>query len=513
MNERSAQSTDRATEESAKGRATSSTSPTARARPQDAIIPLLRAIEASPHASASRPLAVHRLLDLQRARGNQYVQRLVKQAGFRAVVGGAAGRPAGRGSSGTAGLDLLSATPAASLIGQSAAADNGARAISATSSGWTVQRYGTPEHVKFGGEQGKQRTIGVNGVKMLYGEAIAMGDFFAGPGDMFKASEKKLRGLLKLIRRSAKSPVKNERWDAATDGEYTKLASRNSSHFAPPNRQLIAPGKNSGDDHFKTWGRWHYTALEIAAKDRAGKHRDKALAVNAFADHFLTDAFAAGHLFNKDEAMAQFTAGLEGSGFFGKVARQAWSEEKVAKLVSQYEMRDRYWKVAWTHRPNINNAGRFQAVLEGIHKEEPHLMLSAVVLPIHDLLNALAKDDDKGVEVENRAGDTWNLSGDGTLNKDSLTIGRRAVAQSQQNVLDVLAMKRMPKVKQLDAMARAVWDYAPAPTPSGLKTIRQHLALCVPSNPLIVRAVATLISDNIEMIMKELEGRKKLKKA
>jgi hypothetical protein len=194
-----------------------------------------------------------------------------------------------------------------------------------------VQRYDTAEHAEFGGPSGKQRSVVVNGVKFTYGEIITMGDFFASPADMFKASKKKLLELRKLIRKSKKSSVSTAEWQKATDKQYLKLAAKNSSHFAPPNRKLITGSKSGGEDHFNTWGKWHYAALNIAAKSRKGKRRDEALAVNAFGDHFLTDAFAAGHLFNKDDAMAQFNARLAGSGsFFDDVAKKVWADKTVA---------------------------------------------------------------------------------------------------------------------------------------------------------------------------------------
>jgi hypothetical protein len=164
-------------------------------------------------------------------------------------------------------------------------------------------------------------------------------------------------------------------------------------------------------------------------------------------------------------------------------------------------------------RPNINSAGRFAKLLKGIQDAEPEVLASTVAKVMHDRLNALAKDPKKGVEVANRAGDKWKLSGDGSLNADSLKVGRKAVTQSQKNVLDVLAMGRMPKVKELDAMAKAVWDFAPAPTPAGLKTLKKYLALNDPKNKQTITEVAKLIRKNIHLIIGELVARKKLKKA
>ena len=55
------------------------------------------------------------------------------------------------------------------------------------------------------------------------------------------------------------------------------------------------------------------------------------LIINAFGDHFLTDAFTAGHLINKDEVLdhfkGKFFSGAKlteaGNGFFERVAAKA----------------------------------------------------------------------------------------------------------------------------------------------------------------------------------------------
>ena len=58
-----------------RARSPTSATPQAQTQPGDAVGPVLRAIAADPQAPALRPLAVHRLLALQRTHGNQYVQR------------------------------------------------------------------------------------------------------------------------------------------------------------------------------------------------------------------------------------------------------------------------------------------------------------------------------------------------------------------------------------------------------------------------------------------------------
>ena len=48
----------------------------------------------------------------------------------------------------------------------------------------------------------------------------------------------------------------------------------------------------------------------MALKKAQDGKRDEALGINAFADHFLTDAFSAGHLFNKEDVMEKFEVAM-----------------------------------------------------------------------------------------------------------------------------------------------------------------------------------------------------------
>ncbi|MEU6198263.1 DUF4157 domain-containing protein [Streptomyces sp. NPDC047061] len=71
--------------------------------------------------------------------------------------------------------------------------------------------------------------------------------------------------------------------EAATGGRYLTLAAHNVSHFS---------NVGGGHNNIGTWREGHRAALALAAAGQA----NAAWAMNAAADHFLTDAFAAGHM-------------------------------------------------------------------------------------------------------------------------------------------------------------------------------------------------------------------------
>jgi LysM repeat protein len=356
--------------------------------------------------------------------------------------------------------------------------------------------------------------VTVNGVTLDYGTLVAMGgDLFGSPEELAKASPDELRALAALIeeeKRTGKS-TDTSKWQATTKGRYLDLAAKNEAHFAPPNADFVAVSGQSGADHKQAWEANHRKALDAS---RAGE-KDKALTINAFGDHFLTDAFSAGHLFNKRDVMEKFNNQLptKGTGkdreftkpsekFFDAIAQTAFVGD-VADEFSKYETAERHYGF----HPNINSASRFSALLQGIHLEKPDLLESAVAKGIHDQLNEHAG----GIMVQNSRGETWPLSGDGTLNAQSLVVARKAVAQSQQNVIAVF---RSTSALDYAALFKRVWDFTPHPTAEGKQEITGAISTGSDVNNAALRsAIVNLIKANYMTILAELVKLKKLRLA
>jgi hypothetical protein len=356
--------------------------------------------------------------------------------------------------------------------------------------------------------------IMVNGVSLDYGTVIAMGgDLFRKPEDLAKAPPDELKAIAALVAEEKRTgkPVSTERWQSATKGRFLDLAAQNEAHFAPSNAAFVAPTGMSTADHKRAWEENHRKALAAA---RAGR-KDEALLINAFGDHFLTDAFAAGHLFNKRDVMERFNAQLptKGAGdkreftkdsekFFDAVAKTAFVGD-VAREFSKYETVERHFGF----HPNINSASRFSTLLQHIHLERPELLESAVAKGIHDRLNSLPG----GLPVENALGDHWPLSGDKTLNAQTLAIAKRAVAQSQ---LNVIATFRAAKEPDYPALFKRVWDYTPRPTAESAKMLAGMVASGTDINDAGLRtAVVNLIKENYLVIIAKLVELKALKLA
>jgi len=354
-----------------------------------------------------------------------------------------------------------------------------------------------------------QRTITIKGIDFTYGEVIALGgDLYEKPEDLYNAPKQELQDLKDLLVKEAKNPksVGDADWERATKGRragqrYLELASRNTSHYGLHDPALTPVKSKSGVDHKSEWEKDHRLALETAQKG----DKERALGINAFADHYLTDAFSSGHLFHKEDVMERFEQVFDAKAqeaFFHQVAYSAWSQvgDKLDKYETFATKAGKHW--------NISFPEYFQQLLQGIYDDKADgkpLVLNMVVLMIHDELNS------RGVEAENQKGDKWELSGDGKLNERSLSIGRQAVAQSQVNILN-----NVGNTGTLDfpALFKSVWDFVPRPSQSGTKVINQLInQFANPSDPKTLKKAREIVVSRIDMIIDGLVDRKKLKKA
>jgi hypothetical protein len=139
-----------------------------------------------------------------------------------------------------------------------------------------------------------QRTFLRNGLS--YGQVVALsGDLYATPEDLRRAP---LLELYDLVGELAKSHTTTSRLEEITGGRYLALAATNHTHFS------------YGGENMRLWTTLHIEAIRAAAAARSSTELANALRLNAFADHFLSDAFAGGHLVIDRAALA--SKGLRG---------------------------------------------------------------------------------------------------------------------------------------------------------------------------------------------------------
>jgi hypothetical protein len=357
-----------------------------------------------------------------------------------------------------------------------------------------VQRFDTGEHAQIGSGE----VVHVNGVEFTRRQLTAMGDFYATYDDMVKAPPAELRKLKADIEKQTKyykgepggADVDEGKagWDGDTGGRYLKLAAQNDRHFGP--------GVDShGKDHKTTWEENHRRALwEVRNAARAAPAGsspgvpESAKLINDFGSHFLTDAFAAGHLLAKadiiHDAKASFDSLDHTTGwlyfftneFTDRVAHRIMSNPEARAKLDLYELQFIEYKPI--------DEERFSELLFQMAKREPELFYSTFVKAVHDPLNH-SIEDWKGkpaspVQVHNLRGDTWSLPGDTTLEKSpkTLEIMNAALAQANANLYEVASLPLPVEdpaqpfsfdelETKIPGYLKSVWDYTPRPTEKG----------------------------------------------
>jgi hypothetical protein len=339
-----------------------------------------------------------------------------------------------------------------------------------------LARFEAGEHAQMGGS-GKAR-VGKPSVEVSEADLVALGDFYASSSELMTAPKEQIEALVALIHRDREfrvngtgTPPTTDEWTQAKP-DYAQLQLENASHFAPD----ALPG---GTDHRTMFYAQHRRALELASVSRDGSVPNDALVVNAYACHFLTDAFAAGHLFNKGEMLervraawqAQDTVGvmLRETTFTKEVARKVLADATAAQELGRYEA----WLGTW--KPidaTVLSEFTYQISQNAKTSEK---FFNGLLNLVHTRLNTAPKDDPAtAIEVSNRMGMTWRLAGDGTVNgtaagEQTLLVAQEAVAHAGRNLQTAA---RMADRSALDPLIDAVWAYTPRPTKSGAEQMQ-----------------------------------------
>jgi hypothetical protein len=168
-----------------------------------------------------------------------------------------------------------------------------------SSEGGTLRRFASSEHVKIGDRAGPGGTVDIFGYgHVTFGELIAMtGDFFESLDEMqtLARSGQFGREQIDLVRwkvnPTGPQPAVGAGVAEAVEARYQSLAGRNESHFST--------GSSPGNSNRERYIALHTRAVEGAYFAGLLPLTPQAAwpeSVEASADHFLTDAFSAGHI-------------------------------------------------------------------------------------------------------------------------------------------------------------------------------------------------------------------------
>jgi hypothetical protein len=380
-------------------------------------------------------------------------------------------------------------------------------------------------------------------VRLTSGQINALADLFATPEDLWNADAVEVEKLKVLINRQMANPgsVQESDWDDATGGRYNRLNLRNAGHFGPRNKALIDPGNvaDSGLDN-RAYFTKYYLQTVVAAQTAYAKPiglpvpgekekwLDRAVITAGFAEHFLMDAFSAGHLFNKDDFITLLKANLDALGddkrsdMFGSVAKQVLADSTSKALLAQYEPVEGvgfdYGSVGYVNiwRPNFDKEFAFKALLKKLY-EEPEgrqAVYSALVKVVHDQLSTRdAGGGLVGVEVSNDF-DTWTLSGDKTLDKSPKT--QTMINKALEEFRGSIEPYRSGPVSGTDPTAEAtkiIKTHFPRPTDATVKLIHGLVTTATDAGQGTTDALVKVMNRELRSILKALEDRRKIRKA
>ena len=338
-------------------------------------------------------------------------------------------------------------------------------------------------------------------VMLSYGEMLALsGDVYSSVDSMKKAPADEVLALRNLIGLQNQNPTSRNfdvlfetatQWrhqgvyrpgtgeKEGTKGElfggdtqsYLELATGNEAHFsALPGTTPVAAGPegNAAHDNHQGWLTDHSHAIAIAnqvrdikraqsvapfttmdvptaeqasaqegAKKQIAALENEAYLYNAGADHYLTDAFSAGHLFNKGAI----------AGTVDKVMSDA-TLNKLAKDLAPFAKRELH-----PHTPERVIEYVLRGKLE-VFKKDPVMGHNAGAKLIHDYLNV------HGLGVTSRNGRfSWLTKGDASMDAKTADVASRSVLASRNYLRAVMNDSDADLAKPENA--DDAWEYTP----------------------------------------------------
>src|SRR5262249_2914446 len=263
-----------------------------------------------------------------------------------------------------------------------------------------IHRYDAYEHATEGDRVPGSRTATAaerediytgqrsGGVQLTSGEIDALADLYGSPEELYRADPTELRRLLVLIHQQQRDPrsVSESDWDDATGGRYNRLNLRNSAHFGPSDAALVpvrpGGGSASNRERFLQYynetivnGQEAYHFYGLPDPEQTRRKLDQATISAGFAEHYIMDAFSAGHLFNKDDFVEQVRQHLNAlskdqiSHLFSAVAARVLADPRARALLGHYEPTERPLGGWLPFRPNFDHEYAFKALLEKLYED------------------------------------------------------------------------------------------------------------------------------------------------
>ena len=175
-----------------------------------------------------------------------------------------------------------------------------------------IQRFSSAEHVRLGNEaESGQNVLVTEFGSISYGEMIALGDYFSSVSEIESLAGSPdgraqiSYALWKVNPAGRPRPASNPTAEQEVEDRYNRLAAHNEAHFST--------GSSAGNSNQEQYVARHREALRAAWFQGLNPLVVRASdwqAQEAFAAHFLTDAFSAGHVRTQRGAIQQYWEGL-----------------------------------------------------------------------------------------------------------------------------------------------------------------------------------------------------------
>ncbi|GET36579.1 eCIS core domain-containing protein [Microseira wollei] len=410
----------------------------------------------------------------------------------------------------------------------------------------TIQRFESNEHKAMGDKATQEMVELAPGLKVTFGDLTAIADFF-GSVDQIKQLASSPQGLeeIKYVIYVKIRGQKNRESEFSEDtikkvtGRYYKLAGSNYTHFTNPqegdqNRDfkdkvkdeavekdaqgnpVIGPDgkpKKVPVNNAGSYRKNHELALKAAFEaGKKGQPKDEAMLYEGFASHFLTDAYAAGHM--RPERIS---------------IKEHWD-----KKVPMFWVNLKWWMAECIANHLNNQSGVAQIFTEQVLWEQARKTFNEVVsakgipdLTFGDAISGAVHDNDNEEGVNAQVGnEVVKLVGDGQVLDEknrALAAGSdtmaKAVAGVKASLQEVEAAYKgqEPSSLQINGIYRAEQLWPKALDDSDPKQENKRLKWKVDSveelmaDPKMKEAIAKFANEKAEILGAEIQMEKPLR--
>lgn len=351
-----------------------------------------------------------------------------------------------------------------------------------------VQRFDSPHHVEIGNSvEGESVTI--KEVTFTPGELSALLDY-VGPVTELQNYEKP--ALLEMKTLLAAGDESAAKWDALTNGSYSELSQKNEDHFAP--------GEGDSANFESSFIEYYSCALSEGARAKAaGEPMDTAYLYLYSAEHYLHDAFSAGHQVSQDqiiEAVDALIGPVNSKLILPLIGQDVWSRE--SETIQQYgwNLPGKKGPISQVEFVGLATAGGLWKGMDG--------MYATMRKYVHEAL------DVTGVEVSSPAHpDPWLIHGDHSLVEpgegEEISIAAMQAAMSEfRAMVDINAA--IPTTEPTAMATELFAQHRPVPTGDSQAAIDKIVTDATASTSAFVAAMVEAMCATITGVMDTVAG-------